>query len=47
MIDSEKIVLGSGKLYIKEFTGGDIPENALIETEVNRLGYIQGGASME
>lgn len=47
MIDSEKIVLGSGKLYIKEFTGGDIPEDSLIETEANRLGYIQGGASME
>lgn len=43
---SEKIVLGSGKLYVMEFTG-TIPENAVIETEQNRLGLIQGGASIE
>lgn len=42
----EKIVLGSGKLYITEFTG-TIPENAVIETEQNRLGHIQGGANIE
>lgn len=46
MADEEKIVLGSGKLYIVEFTG-TIPANNIIETEVNRLGYIQGGASIE
>ena len=46
MTDSEKIVLGSGSLYIMEFTG-TIPENTVIETEENRLGYIQGGASLE
>ena len=43
---SEKIVLGSGKLYVMEFTG-TIPENTEIETEENRIGYIQGGASIE
>lgn len=43
---SEKIVLGSGKLYVMEFTG-TIPENTVIETDENRLGYIQGGASLE
>lgn len=42
----EKIVLGSGKLYLTEFTG-TIPEDALIETEANLLGLIQGGASLE
>ena len=42
----EKIVLGSGKLYVLEFTG-DIPDNSVIEQEVNRLGYIQGGATIE
>lgn len=41
----ESIVLGSGKLYITEFTG-NIPEDATIETEVNLLGLIQGGASL-
>lgn len=42
----EKIVLGSGTLYCAEFTG-TVPENATIEVEANRLGYIQGGASLE
>jgi hypothetical protein len=46
MPDSEKIVLGSGKLYVMEFTG-TIPENTMIETDANRLGHIQGGASVE
>lgn len=46
MTDPEKIVLGSGSLYIMEFTGS-IPESSVIETEANRLGYIQGGASLE
>jgi len=42
----EKIVLGSGKLYIMEFTG-TIPDNATLEAEDNLLGLIQGGASLE
>lgn len=42
----EKIVLGSGKLYIMEFTG-TLPDNATLETEANLLGLIQGGASLE
>lgn len=42
----ERIVLGSGKLYVIEFSGV-VPENSVIETEANRLGYIQGGASLE
>lgn len=43
---SEKIILGSGKLYLAEFTGS-IPDNSAIETEANRIGHIQGGASIE
>lgn len=46
MAASEKIVLGSGKLYMLEFSG-TIPENTVIETEDNRLGHIKGGASIE
>lgn len=42
----EKIVLGSGKLYVLEFSG-QIPENNVIETEDNLLGLIQGGATLE
>lgn len=42
---AEKIVLGSGKLYILEFTG-TIPADEVIETTDNLLGLIQGGASI-
>lgn len=41
----EKIVLGSGKLYIDEFTG-TLPEDAEIEVETKLLGLIQSGASL-
>ncbi|AMJ41691.1 hypothetical protein [Anaerotignum propionicum] len=41
----EKIVLGSGKLYIDEFTGA-LPEDAVLEVETKLLGYIQGGATL-
>lgn len=42
---SEKIVLGSGKLYVVEYTT-TIPEDATIETADNLIGYIQGGATL-
>lgn len=42
----EKIVLGSGKLFIMEFTG-TIPTDVLLEVEDNLLGLIQGGATVE
>lgn len=42
----EKIVIGSGKLYITEFSGS-IPSDVTIETEANLLGLIQGGATLE
>lgn len=45
-MDSERIVLGSGKVYCMEFEG-KIPEDEIIETEDNRLGHIQGGATLE
>ena len=41
----ERIVLGSGKIYIKEFTES-IPEDNQIEQDENLLGLIQGGASL-
>lgn len=44
--EGEKIVLGSGKLYLTEFTG-DIPTHEVIEAEANLLGLIQGGATLE
>lgn len=44
--EGEKIVLGSGKLYLTEFKG-EIPTNEVIEVEANLLGLIQGGATLE
>ena len=48
---SDKIVLGSGKLYVDAITasGGvyTIPQDTAIETSTKLLGYIQGGATLE
>lgn len=46
MADQEKIVLGSGTLYVLEFTG-EVPANATIEVADNIIGKIKGGASLE
>lgn len=42
---NEKIVLGSGKLFVTEYSG-ELPEDAVLETDENILGYIQGGATL-
>lgn len=42
----EKIRLGSGTLYCYEYAG-IMPSNATLEAIENRLGFIQGGASLE
>lgn len=47
MSASKRITLGSGKLYVTEFTGEAIPEVETITVEENLLGYIQGGATIE
>lgn len=44
--NSEEIILGSGDLYIVEFTG-EIPDDATIEADANRAGNIKGGATLE
>lgn len=48
---SDRIVLGSGKLYISEATkttsGYTIPDDATLEVDNNLLGWIQGGATLE
>lgn len=46
MKEAENIILGSGDLYILQYDGA-IPENSIIETETNKIGHIQGGASLE
>lgn len=42
---SDRIVLGSGYLYISEFSGS-IPSDQTIEATANLLGYIKGGATL-
>ena len=44
--DKQKIRIGSGKVYITEFTG-TIPEDADFETDANKLGDVSGGATCE
>lgn len=48
-MNKESIVLGSGDLYCTDFMGTDkeIPADAEIEKEENRLGHIKGGAEIE
>lgn len=45
-MDGERIILGSGYLYIKLFDG-TLPATESICTDENRLSYIQGGATLE
>lgn len=44
--NSEEIILGSGDLYIVDFTG-EIPNDTEIEKDENRAGNIKGGATLE
>ena len=42
---ADRITLGSGKLYVVEYTNS-IPADSVIESDANLLGYIQGGATI-
>ena len=44
--NSDEIILGSGDLFMAEFSG-EIPEDSVIEAEANRAGNIKGGATLE
>lgn len=46
MTDKDDVKLGSGDLYIMEFTG-KVPEDTAIEVDANKIGHIKGGASLE
>ena len=41
----DRIVLGSGKLYVAVFSG-TIPEDTALEAQENLIGYIKGGATL-
>lgn len=47
MEEVERVILGSGKVYVAEFIGTTIPEDAVLEVESNLLGKIKNGASLE
>lgn len=40
------ITLGSGRIYIIEYTGDTIPNDSTIETTANQFGYTKGGATL-
>ena len=44
-VEGEKIVIGSGKLYIEEYTG-EIPTDEVLEVETNLAGLVSGGAEI-
>lgn len=46
MANTEKIVLGSGKMYVTEFTG-ELPTDTALEVQDNLIGWIQGGATLQ
>ena len=46
MPTTNDITLGSGRIYIVEYTGATIPADATIETSANQFGYTKGGATL-
>lgn len=42
-----EVILGSGKLYLVDYIGAAIPDDATLEVEANSVGKIKGGASLE
>lgn len=43
---NKDIILGSGKVYLKEYTGNTLPAVTDICTDTYLLGYIKGGATL-
>lgn len=46
-VATSTVTLGSGDLYIMDFDGGAVPEDAQIEVADNKIGSIKGGAELE
>ena len=42
----DRIILGAGDLYLAEYSGS-IPSDEVIETELNKIGGIKAGATLE
>lgn len=45
--DKTNITLGSGKIYLTQYTGDSVPTVDTVCVDGNLLGYIKGGASLE
>lgn len=45
-MNKKKFILGSGHLYVVEFTGS-IPKDEELERDENKIGVISGGATLE
>lgn len=43
---TNKVTLGSGYIYVVEYTGNTIPTDAVIEVAANQFGYTKGGATL-
>lgn len=43
MANKDEIILGAGEVYMYEFTGTEIPEDAEIEAPAHNVGHCQGG----
>lgn len=47
MTDKDEIILGAGEVYMYEFTGTEVPDDSIIETEVHNVGHCSGGFSID
>lgn len=48
MANTEKIVLGSGKLFVTDYVAGsELPDDETLESLDNLIGWIQGGATLQ
>ncbi|MEG2740556.1 hypothetical protein [Clostridium sp.] len=45
--NKDEIMLGSGELYMYEFTGTELPDNTTIETDKNNVGYCNSGFKID
>lgn len=43
----DEIIFGAGEVYVKEFTGNEVPEHTEIEKDENNVGHCQGGFTVE
>lgn len=46
-VDRNEIVLGAGEVYMIEFTGTAVPDDATIEVEEHNVGWCSGGFTID